>query len=62
MPWQTAPGLFIIIGAFTFIGSALPAVHWLVKGKTRIVGRDDWDFMMEQRDIRLLEAKKKASG
>lgn len=53
MPWQTAPGVVIIIGAFTLTGVTLPVVHWLVKGKKRVVGRDEFDFMMEKRDALL---------
>lgn len=53
MPWQTAPGVIIIIGAFTVAGALIPVVHYLVKGKPRVTGRDDFDFLMEKRDERL---------
>jgi len=61
MPWQTAPGLVIIIGAFTVAGGLIPVVHWVAKGKPRVTGRDDFDFMMEQRDERL-KAEGKSLG
>jgi len=60
MPWQTAPGLIIIVGCFAFIGASLPALHVAVKGKPRMVGRDEFDFMMEKRDERIAEEKKLA--
>eukprot|EP00631_Chrysoreinhardia_giraudii_P003438 CAMPEP_0197415560 /NCGR_PEP_ID=MMETSP1170-20131217/2068_1 /TAXON_ID=54406 /ORGANISM="Sarcinochrysis sp, Strain CCMP770" /LENGTH=138 /DNA_ID=CAMNT_0042942375 /DNA_START=65 /DNA_END=480 /DNA_ORIENTATION=- len=53
MPWQTAPGLIIIVGCFTVSGALIPVVHQFFKGKPRVTGRDNWDFLMEKRDDRL---------
>eukprot|EP00629_Pelagomonadales_sp_RCC1024_P013358 CAMPEP_0119287520 /NCGR_PEP_ID=MMETSP1329-20130426/35727_1 /TAXON_ID=114041 /ORGANISM="Genus nov. species nov., Strain RCC1024" /LENGTH=55 /DNA_ID=CAMNT_0007288279 /DNA_START=227 /DNA_END=391 /DNA_ORIENTATION=+ len=53
MPWQTAPGVIIIIAAFSLTGSLIPPIHWLFKGEKRQIGRDDFDFMLAKRDKRL---------
>ena len=53
MPWQTAPGVLIIIGAFSLSGLAIPPLHRLIKGEERVIGRDDFDFLMAKRDKRI---------
>ena len=35
MPWQTAPGVVIIIAAFSLTGALIPPIHWLFKGEAR---------------------------
>lgn len=55
MPWQTAPGIIVIIACFTFTGGMIPVIHHLVKGKPRRAMRDDFDFLMEKRDERLIK-------
>ena len=62
MPWQTAPGVIIIIGAFTVSGLAIPAIHKLVKGEKRVIGRDDFDFLMAKRDKRIVADRKAAAS
>ena len=60
MPWQTAPGVLIIIAAHSISGLAVPPIHRLFKGEDRVIGRDDFDFMMARRDKRIAsEAAKK---
>jgi len=58
MPWQTAPGVIIVIACFTFIGAALPVAHQVILGKPRQIGRDEFDFAMEKRDERIAAEKK----
>ena len=53
MPWQTAPGVVIIVAAFSVSGMAIPLIHKLIKGEKRVIGRDDFDFLMAKRDKRL---------
>ena len=57
MPWQTAPGVIIIIGAFSLTGALIPPIHRLFKGEKRVIGRDDFDFLMAKRDKRLAAEK-----
>ena len=49
MPWQTAPGVVIIVAAFSVSGMAIPLIHKLIKGEKRVIGRDDFDFLMAKR-------------
>ena len=58
MPWQTAPGVVIIVAAFLVSGMAIPLIHKLIKGEKRVIGRDDFDFLMAKRDKRLAAEKK----
>ena len=58
MPWQTAPGVVIIVAAFSVSGMAIPLIHKLIKGEKRVIGRDDFDFLMAKRDKRLAAEKK----
>ena len=53
MPWQTLPGVLIIIGAFSLSGALIPPIHRLFKGEERVIGRDDFDFLMAKRDKRI---------
>ena len=62
MPWQTAPGVIIIIAAFSVSGLLIPPIHQLFKGKKRVIGRDDFDFMMERRDNKLKELAAKTAA
>jgi hypothetical protein len=56
--WQNAPGLIIIAFAIAGIGALPYGVHRLYYGEPRKVGRDRWDFEMDKRDVRLIEARK----
>ena len=58
MPWQTAPGVVIIVAAFSVSGMAIPLIHKLIKGEKRVIGRDDFDFLMAKRDKRIAAEKK----
>ena len=60
MPWQTAPGVVIIVAAFSVSGMAIPLIHKLIKGEKRVIGRDDFDFLMAKRDKRLAAEKEGA--
>jgi len=42
MPWQTAPGLIIIAGAFTVAGGLVNGVQHLFYGQKREIGKDDF--------------------
>eukprot|EP00588_Corethron_pennatum_P030410 CAMPEP_0194313132 /NCGR_PEP_ID=MMETSP0171-20130528/10032_1 /TAXON_ID=218684 /ORGANISM="Corethron pennatum, Strain L29A3" /LENGTH=74 /DNA_ID=CAMNT_0039067959 /DNA_START=57 /DNA_END=281 /DNA_ORIENTATION=- len=53
MPWQTAPGLIIIGGAFCLAGTGLRAVHKLAFGEERKVRMDEWTFELDKRNKRL---------
>ena len=33
MPWQTAPGVIIIVAAFSLSGARVPLFHKLIKGE-----------------------------
>jgi hypothetical protein len=57
MPWQTAPGVIIIVAAFSLSGACIPLFHKLIKGEKRVIGRDDFDFNMAKRDKRLAAEK-----
>jgi hypothetical protein len=39
-------------------GMAIPLIHKLIKGEKRVIGRDDFDFLMAKRDKRLAAEKK----
>ena len=56
--WQNAPGLLVITFAIAGIGALPYGVHRLYYGEARKVGRDRWDFEMDKRDARLMEARK----
>ena len=58
MPWQTAPGVVIIVAAFSVSGMAIPLIHKLIKGEKRVIGRDDFDFLMAKRDKRAVSILK----
>jgi hypothetical protein len=62
MSWQTVPGMVIIVCAVAGIGFLPYGVHRLFVGE-RKVGLDNWDFLMDKRDQRLIqdrERKRKA--
>ncbi len=60
MPWQTAPGVVIIVAAFSVVGVAIKKNNKLIKGEKRVIGRDDFDFLMAKRDKRLAAEKEGA--
>ena len=37
MPWQMAPPMIIICGAFTLTGLALPVIDWVATGRVIII-------------------------
>tara|TARA_B110000971_G_C19661795_1_gene342697 strand:- start:34 stop:234 length:201 start_codon:yes stop_codon:yes gene_type:complete len=55
MPWQTAPGLIIIAGAFTVAGGLVQGVHWLFHDKPRQIGRNPFMYQLENRDKEIKE-------
>ncbi|CAN0349252.1 unnamed protein product, partial [Phaeothamnion confervicola] len=59
-PWQSVPPLIIIAGAFSVAGGIVMGVQYLANGEPRKVGRDKFDWYLQQRDKELkAEAKKK---
>lgn len=60
MPWQMAPPLIIIGGAFAATGFLLHGVDWLASGQHRRVQIDEFDFNMDKRDKWLGDQKKAA--
>ena len=58
MPWQSAPPLIIIGGAFAATGILLKGVDTLAYGQHRRVQIDEFDFNMDKRDKYLEEQKK----
>jgi hypothetical protein len=60
MPWQSAPPLIIIGGAFAATGFLLRGVDWMVDGQHRRVQIDEFDFNMDKRD-KFLVAQKAAA-
>ena len=55
---QNIPAFGIIIVCVAGIGAVPYGVHRLFWGE-RKVGRDDWDYLMDRRDARLLREKQK---
>ena len=50
MPWQSAPALVIISGAFTVTGGLLMGIQYAAYGKPKFVRQDNFDYMLTQRD------------
>ena len=53
MPWQMAPGLLVITGAFSATGFLLRGVDNLAYGRNRRVQINEWEFNMDKRDVYL---------
>jgi hypothetical protein len=59
---QSAPGLIIIVGAFTVAGLGVQGIHWAANGgKKRPIRRDNWTWNIEKRD-EAREAKAKQAN
>eukprot|EP00593_Proboscia_inermis_P010783 CAMPEP_0171323316 /NCGR_PEP_ID=MMETSP0816-20121228/115499_1 /TAXON_ID=420281 /ORGANISM="Proboscia inermis, Strain CCAP1064/1" /LENGTH=67 /DNA_ID=CAMNT_0011821995 /DNA_START=19 /DNA_END=222 /DNA_ORIENTATION=- len=58
MPWQAAPPLVIIAGAFSAAGGLFQLVQLGFYGKDRSIGHDQWSFSMEKRDIQVMKYRK----
>jgi len=51
MPWQAAPPLLIIVGAFNVAAGLIWSVDRLYYGKRgRTIGHNQWSWAMERRD------------
>eukprot|EP00559_Dactyliosolen_fragilissimus_P002737 CAMPEP_0184854840 /NCGR_PEP_ID=MMETSP0580-20130426/221_1 /TAXON_ID=1118495 /ORGANISM="Dactyliosolen fragilissimus" /LENGTH=66 /DNA_ID=CAMNT_0027349185 /DNA_START=111 /DNA_END=311 /DNA_ORIENTATION=+ len=64
MPWQVAPSLLIIGGAFNAAAGLMWAAQRLGYGEDKLIMKDDWKFNMHERHNRVLEyraAMKKAN-
>ena len=48
----------LLVAAFSVSGMAIPLIHKLIKGEKRVIGRDDFDFLMAKRDKRLASEKR----
>eukprot|EP00562_Extubocellulus_spinifer_P034581 CAMPEP_0178683588 /NCGR_PEP_ID=MMETSP0699-20121125/2387_1 /TAXON_ID=265572 /ORGANISM="Extubocellulus spinifer, Strain CCMP396" /LENGTH=65 /DNA_ID=CAMNT_0020328199 /DNA_START=30 /DNA_END=227 /DNA_ORIENTATION=+ len=53
MPWQSAPSLLIIIGAFNVAAGAVWGIQRIAYGKDREILRDQWKWALENRDLRI---------
>jgi hypothetical protein len=53
MPYQVLPPLVVISTMFALTGGILSGVHYLAYGEKRKVGRDEFDYAMERRDMGL---------
>ncbi|KAJ1429298.1 hypothetical protein B484DRAFT_419170 [Ochromonadaceae sp. CCMP2298] len=53
MPWQTAPALIVICGAFTATGLLLRLTDYVAYGKHRRVQIDEFDWQMDRRDEKI---------
>mmetsp|Transcript_9100 Transcript_9100/g.13462 ORF Transcript_9100/g.13462 Transcript_9100/m.13462 type:complete len:98 (+) Transcript_9100:51-344(+) len=53
MPWQAAPPLLIIGGAFAVAGAGLTGIDYLTYGKKKEFSYDKWSHFMNYRDDRL---------
>lgn len=54
MPWQSAPPLAIITLAMGGVSGLMSLTNYLTVGRTdRLIGLDDFDYMMLNRDIRI---------
>ena len=51
MPWQMAPGLLVITGAFSATGFLLRGVDNLAYGRNRRVQINEFEFNMDKRDV-----------
>lgn len=49
MPWQTAPPLIIIAGAFN-VAAGLMWGAQAITGEERSIQQDEWSFAMKNRD------------
>mmetsp|Transcript_26272 Transcript_26272/g.25111 ORF Transcript_26272/g.25111 Transcript_26272/m.25111 type:complete len:85 (+) Transcript_26272:103-357(+) len=59
MPWQTAPALIIIGGAFMATGVLLPLIDNIAYGRNRRVGIDEFIFNLDARDVYISDLKQK---
>eukprot|EP00581_Thalassiosira_minuscula_P018397 CAMPEP_0183724142 /NCGR_PEP_ID=MMETSP0737-20130205/17439_1 /TAXON_ID=385413 /ORGANISM="Thalassiosira miniscula, Strain CCMP1093" /LENGTH=63 /DNA_ID=CAMNT_0025954645 /DNA_START=72 /DNA_END=263 /DNA_ORIENTATION=- len=54
MPWQAAPSLLIIVGAFNVAAGLVWSVDRLQHGKRgRTIGHNQWTWAMERRDDKI---------
>eukprot|EP00580_Thalassiosira_gravida_P003064 CAMPEP_0201603854 /NCGR_PEP_ID=MMETSP0492-20130828/4176_1 /ASSEMBLY_ACC=CAM_ASM_000837 /TAXON_ID=420259 /ORGANISM="Thalassiosira gravida, Strain GMp14c1" /LENGTH=64 /DNA_ID=CAMNT_0048067741 /DNA_START=92 /DNA_END=286 /DNA_ORIENTATION=+ len=54
MPWQAAPPLIIIIGAFNVAAGLIWSVDRAYYGKRgRTIGHNQWSWAMERRDDKI---------
>ncbi|CAM9830410.1 unnamed protein product [Pylaiella littoralis] len=54
MPWQSAPPLAIITVAMGAVSGLMSLTNYLTVGRTdRLIGLDDFDYMLLHRDMRI---------
>jgi len=57
MPWQTAPSLIIIGGAFNVAAGLMWGAQRLGFGEDKAICQDEWKFAMGNRDKAVAEYK-----
>jgi len=57
MPWQTAPPLIIIAGAFNVAAGLMYGAQRLGFGEDKAICQDEWKFAMGNRDKAVAEYK-----
>eukprot|EP00752_Nemacystus_decipiens_P008293 g7414.t1 len=61
MPWQSAPPLAIITVAMGGVSGLMSLTNYLTVGRTdRLIGLDDFDYMLLNRDMRIRNPPKAA--